>query len=186
MLDIPAGVSDQELVAWWSDSGHQTATVVSMYLFILAGLCFLVFLMKLRSRLLTAEGGAGELTSLVVASGAVFVALLFVAAASRGLIGFAIKANDESLPGADTLRYLPQTGYAALGAGGLLAGAVAMATTSLLIVRTAVFGRWLAWVGVAAAILVVVANVALAGMFAIPAMLVWALATSVAMWRSAR
>ena len=186
MLDIPAGVSDQKLVAWWSDSGHQTATVVSMYLFVLAGLCFLVFLMKLRSRLLTAEGGTGELTSLVVASGAVFVALLFVAAASRGLIGFAIKANNESLPGADTLRYLPQTGYAALGAGGMLAAAVAMATTSLLIVRTAVFSRWLAWVGAVAAVLVVVANVALAGMLAIPAMLVWALATSVAMWRSAR
>ena len=175
MLDIPRGVSDQKLVAWWSDSGHQTATVVSMYLFTLAGLCFLVFLAKLRSRLLTAEGGTGELTSLVVASGAVFVALLCVAAASRGLIGFAIKANDESLPGPDTLRYMPQTGYAALGAGGLLAAAVAMATTSLLIVRTAVFGRWLAWVGVAAAILVVVANVALAGMLAIPAVLVWAL-----------
>ena len=69
-----------------------------MYLFTLAGLCFLVFLAKLRSRLLAAEGGTGELTSLVVASGAVFVALLCVAAASRGLIGFAIKANDESLP----------------------------------------------------------------------------------------
>ena len=52
-----------------------------------------------RSRLLTAEGGTGELTSLVVVSGAVFVALLSVAAASRGLIGFAIKANNESLPG---------------------------------------------------------------------------------------
>ena len=186
MLDIPHGVSDQKLVAWWSDSGHQLAVVVSMYLFIVAGLCFLVFLAKLRSRLLAAEGGTGELTSLVVASGAVFVAMLFVAAASRGLIGFAIKSNDESLPGADTLRYMPQTGYAALGAAGLLAAAVAMATTSWLILRTAVFGRWLAWVGVAAAILVVIANVALAGMLAIPAMLVWALATSVAMWRGPR
>ena len=34
--------------------------------------------------------------------------------------------------------------------------------------------------------LVVGANVALAGMLAIPAVLVWALATSVVMWRSAR
>jgi hypothetical protein len=188
MLDIPRGVSDQTLVAWWSDSGHQLAVVVSMYLFFFAGLCFLVFLVKLRSRLLAAEGGTGELTSLVVASGVVFVAMLFVAAASRGVIGFAIKGpgNNELLPGADTLRYMPQPGYAALGAGGLLAAAVAMATTSWLIVRTAVFGRWLAWVGTAAAVLVVVANVALSGMLAIPAMLVWALATSIAMWRGAR
>lgn len=188
MLDLPHGVSDQKMVAWWSDSGHQLTVVVSMYLFILAGLCFLVFLAKLRSRLLAAEGGTGELTSLVVAGGAVFVAMLFVAAAARGGIGAALKSpgGNELLPGADTLRYFPTIGYTALGAGGLLAAAVAMATTSWLIVRTAVFGRWLAWVGAAAAILVVVANVALAGMLAIPAMLVWALATSVAMWRGAR
>jgi hypothetical protein len=52
-------------------------------------------------------------------------------------------------------------------------------------VRTAVFGRWLAWVGAVAALLVVVASAALVGVLAIPAMLVWAFATSVAMWRGA-
>lgn len=188
MLNIPQAVNDEKLVAWWSDSGNQLTAVISMYLFVLAGLCFLVFLAELRSRLLAAEGGSGELTSLVVASGAVFVAMLFVAATSRGVIGFAIKspANNESLPGADTLRYMPQIGYAALGAGGLLAAAVAMATTSWLILRTAAFGRWLAWVGAAAAILIVVACAGLVGVIVIPAMLVWALATSVAMWRGAR
>jgi hypothetical protein len=58
-----------------------------------------------------------------------------------------------------------------------------MATTSWLIVRTAVFGRWLAWVGVAAALVIVLANVALSGVMVIPAMLVWTAATSVALWR---
>lgn len=188
ILNIPHGAGDEKLVAWWSESGNQVTAIVSMYCFVLAGLCFLAFLVQLRSRLLAAEGGTGALTTLVVASGAVFVAMLFVAAASRGVVGFAIKSpgNNESLPGPDTLRYLPQTGYAALGGGGLLAAAVAMATTSWLIVRTGVFGRWLAWVGAAAAVVIVVANAALVGMLAIPAMLVWALATSVAMWRAAR
>ena len=187
-LNIPHGASDQKLVAWWSESGNQLTSVISMYCFIVAGLCFLAFLVPLRTRLLTAEGGTGALTTLVVASGAVFVAMLFVAAASRGVVGFAIKSpgDNESLPGTDTLRYLPQTGYAALGAGGLLAAAVAMSATSWLIVRTAVFGRWLAWVGAAAAFVIVAANAALVGMIAIPAMLVWALATSAAMWRGAR
>jgi hypothetical protein len=59
-----------------------------------------------------------------------------------------------------------------------------MAATSWLIVRTAVFGRWLAWAGAVAAVLVVVASAALVGVLAIPAMLVWAAATSVAMWRT--
>jgi hypothetical protein len=185
MLEIPESAADKELVAWWSDSGNQTTAVISMYLFVLAGLCFLVFLVKLRSRLLAAEGGAGELTALVLAGGIIFVSMLFVAAASRGVIGFAVKSpvNDESLPGPDTLRYLPQIGYAVTGTGGLLAAALTMAATSWLIVRTSLFGRWLAWIGALAAILLVAASVALSGVIAIPAVLVWTVATSVAIWR---
>src|SRR5262245_40188328 len=185
MLGIPRGATDQELVSWRSARGNQTAAVVSMYLFVLAGLSFLVFLAKLRSRLLQAEGGVGELTSLAFASGVVFVAMLFVAAASRGVIGFAAlsPANDEALPGPDTLRYLPQTGYAITGTGGLLSAALTVAITSILAFRTRVFGRWLAWLGAAVVAVVVVAAALLSAVFAIPALLVWALATSVALWR---
>ena len=185
MLETPRGASDQELVTWWSDSGNQTTAIVSMYLFVLAGLCFLVFLVILRSHLLAAEGGTGDLTALVVVAGVVFVSMLCVAAAARGVIGFAVKSpvNDESLPGPDTLRYLPQIGYAITGTGGLLAAALSIAATSWLIVRTAVFGRWLAWVGAVAVLVVVGAAIALSGVFAIPALLVWTVAVSVAMWR---
>jgi hypothetical protein len=187
MVDIPKAASDQALVAWWSDSGHRWSVLASSYLFILAGLCFLVFLVKLRTHLLAAEGGTGELTTLVLASGVVSVAMLLTAAASRGVIGFATESPlNETLPGPDTLRYAPLPNYTALGAGAMLAFAATMATTSWLIVRTAVFGRWLAWVGAIAALAVVLANIALSGAFAIPAVLVWALATSVAMWRRAR
>jgi hypothetical protein len=156
-----------------------------MYLFVGAGLSFLVLLVTLRSRLLVAEGGSGDLTALVVGSGVVLVAMLFVAAAARGVIGFSVlsPANEESLPGPDTLRYLPQIGYAVTGTGGLLAAALTMATTSLLILRTAVFGRWLAWIGCIATVAIIGANAVLSGVFAIPALLVWALATSVALWR---
>lgn len=185
MLEIPQRVTDRELVAWWSDGGNRTAAVVSMHLFVLAGLCFLVFLTKLRSRLLAAEGGAGELTSLVVAAGGVSVAMLFVAAAARGAIGLAVASPiyGEELPDPDVLRYVPQLGYAITGTGALLTAALAMAATSWLIVRTAVFGRWLAWIGGIAAVSIVVASAALSGVVAIPAVLVWAVATSVALWR---
>jgi hypothetical protein len=184
MLDIPRNLTDQELTSWWGDAGNQTSAVVSMYLFVAAGLSFLVLLVKLRSRLLVAERGSGDLTALVVGSGVVFVAMLFVSAAARGVIGFAAlsPANDEALPGPDTLRYLPQIGYAVTGTGGLLAVALTMATASLLILRTAVFGRWLAWIGFIAAGAIVVANALLSAVLAIPALLVWALATSVALW----
>jgi hypothetical protein len=67
------------------------------------------------------------------------------------VIGFAVKspATDETLPGADTLRHLPQIGYAITGTASPLAIAVTIATSSWLILPTAVFGRWLAWLGVA-------------------------------------
>jgi hypothetical protein len=187
-LDIPHGLSDDKIVTWWSDSGNRHTAVISMYCFALAGLCFLAFLVPLRSRLRAAEGGDGALTSLVMASGAVFVAMLMLAAVSRGLIGFATSspASDESLPGPDTLRYLPHIGTTALGVCGLPAAALAIATTSWLAVRTAVFPRWHAWVGAAAALLIIVASAALSGVLAIPALLVWALATSFVMWRGTR
>jgi hypothetical protein len=184
MLDIPHDTSDRELVAWWSDRGHQATAIVSMYLFVLAGLCFLVFLAALRSRLLAAAGGRNDLTAIVGGAGVVFVSMLFVAAAARGAIAFAVRspANDERLPGPDALRYLPQVGYAITGTGGVLAAALVMAATSLLIARTAVFGRWLAWLGAVATLVVVVASVLLSGVLAIPALLVWSLAASAAMW----
>jgi hypothetical protein len=186
-LELPEHASDAELVAWWSDSGNRITAVVSMYLFVVAGLCFLGLLAVLVARLRERQGGTAELT-VVLTSGAVFVAMLFVAAVARGVIGFAVESpvNDESLPGPDTLRYVPQVGYAATGTGGMLAAALLMATVSVLVVRTQAFGSWLAWIGGAAALVAVAASVALSGVLAIPAVLVWALAASVALWRGAR
>jgi hypothetical protein len=51
-------------------------------------------------------------------------------------------------------------------------------------VRTAVFGRWLAWVGAIAVLVVVGAAIALSGVLAIPALLVWTVAVSFAMSRA--
>jgi hypothetical protein len=70
-----------------------------------------------------------------------------------------------------------------LGFCGRLSAALAIAVTSLLAFRTRVFGRLLAWLGVACAAGLIMANVILLGVGAIPAMLLWTVATSVAFWR---
>jgi hypothetical protein len=82
-------------------------------------------------------------------------------------------------------RTCPGDDYAITGTGGILAAAVSMGAITVLIVRTAVFGRWLAWVGAVAVLIVVGAAIALSGVLAIPALLVWAVAVSFAMWRTA-
>jgi len=53
-----------------------------------------------------------------------------------------------------------------------------------MILRGGAFGRWPAWLGFFASLVLVVANGFLAGVAVIPAMLIWAIATSVAMWRT--
>jgi hypothetical protein len=53
-----------------------------------------------------------------------------------------------------------------------------------MILRDGAFPRWLAWLGFVVSLVLVVANVFLAGVAVIPAMLIWALATSFAMSRS--
>jgi hypothetical protein len=183
-LNAPLRGNDQKIVEFWSDGGNQTAAVISMYCFAIAGLLFLVFMSNLRARLATLDTGSANLSEIVFGSGLVFVVMLFVSGVARGVIGFGTKSHwSQPVPNADLLRYLPQISYAAGGLA-LLAAAVAIATTSVLILRGGAFGRWLAWLGFVVSLVLVVANGLLAGVAVIPAMLIWALAASFAMWRS--
>jgi hypothetical protein len=185
VLNVPIKASDRELVQWWSSDSHQTEALLSMIGFTLSGLLFLLFLAQLRTRLLAAEGGAGTLTTVVFSAGLLLVGTLFVAATVRGVVSHAVKspAGEQPLPGVDLLRYLPQLSYVVLGFCGMLAAALAMAVTSVLAFRTRVFGRVVAWIGVVAALVSVAANGLLVGNIAIPALLLWMVATSVAFWR---
>ena len=183
-LNAPLRGSDQKIVEFWSDGGNQTAAVISMYCFAIAGLLFLVFMSNLRARLATLDTGSAKLSEIVFGSGLVFVVMLFVSGVARGVIGFGTKSHwSQPVPNADLLRYLPQISYAAGGLA-LLAAAVAITTTSVMILRGGAFGRWLAWLGFVVSLVLVVANAFLAGVAVIPAMLIWALAASFAMWRS--
>jgi hypothetical protein len=183
-LNAPLRGTDQKIVEFWSDSGNQTLAVISMYCFAIAGLVFLVFVSNLRAFLAASGAASAKLSELVFGSSLVFVVMLFVSGVARGVIGFGTKSHwAQPVPNPDLLRYLPQISYAAGGLA-LLAAAVAVTTTSLMILRGGAFGRWLAWLGFAVSIVIVVANGFLAGLAVIPALFIWALATSVEMWRT--
>ncbi len=183
MVDVPRKATDVELLDWWSDDGNLTSALVSTYLQIGAGMCFLVFATALRGVSLRAEGGNGSLATFAFASGVLLVAVLLASDGPRGVIAMAVKVNDEALPAADFLRYFPQLGYILLGTVGGVTVGVSAAATSLLILRTRAFGRWLGILGIlCAAGCIVIALVA--GPFFIPALLLWVLAVSVALWRA--
>lgn len=179
----PRGVSDAELVTWWSDSAHQRDVIISIYALVLGGIAFLVFLTAVRSRLAAAEGGNAPWSSLVFAMGVVFVALLFAAGAPRGVIAFAAKMSDEPLPGPDTLRYLPEMASTTIGLFGGCVVAAAIGVTSMLILKYGGLGRWLGWGGLVAAMGIAVLALAVGSIF-FPVLFIWVLATSFALWRA--
>lgn len=182
MLNVPSSVPDAELVDWWSDDANLTTVLVSTYLQIGAALCFLVFITALRGVSLRAEGGSGSLTTFAFAGGVLFAALLLVSDGPRGVIAIAVKLRDEPLPAVDLLRYMPQVGYVMIGTVGGAAAGVAVAANALLALRTSVLGRWLGVLGLICGI----GTIALAlvvGPFFIPVLLIWVVATSVALWR---
>lgn len=183
VYSAPHTVSDQELINWWSDSGNLNAVVASTFMQAAGALCLIVFLGSLRSRLMDAEGGSAPVSAIAFASGITFVILLLAASGPRGVVAWGIKMGDETMPGVDTLRYMPELSYIILGLYGGMAAAALIAATSVVILRTQAFGRWLGWGGVVLAPLVAVAAVVVGGFF-LPLFYIWALATSAAMWRS--
>jgi len=185
-LNAPHGGSDQKIVDWWSKGSHQIDAIISMYSFAIAGLVFLVFITQVRSFLAAKGNASSRLLEIVSSSGTVFVVMLFVSGTVRGVTGFAAKSGfSDPLPHADLLRYLPQLSYAA-GSLALLAAAVAITAISSIIYRNGAFRRWLAWLGFVVSAAIVIANIFLAGVIVIPAVLIWALALSAAMLRAPR
>jgi hypothetical protein len=59
-----------------------------------------------------------------------------------------------------------------------------MIATSVAILKTGVFGRWLGWLGLVMSLPILIAIGLVIGQFAIPALLVWAIALGVALWRT--
>jgi hypothetical protein len=183
MIDAPRSATDAELLAWWSDDSNLTTVLASTYLQIGSGFCFLVFITALRAVSLRAEGGSGSLTTLAFASGVIFVALLLASDGPRGVVALGVKVNDEALPAPDFMRYFPQLQYLLVGVIGGAAAGLSAAASSLLILRTGAFGRWLGILGLICAAGCVVLGLTV-GAFFIPVLLVWVLATSVALWRT--
>ena len=183
VLNPPVDATDTELVDWWSAHANQTAAAVSMYLFAAAAISFLGFLTHLSARIRAGAGG-GQPSQLTFAAGIVSATTLAVAAAARGVVGKATALNDQPLPGADALRYLSQLASATLGVLAMLSIAATILALSYAILRTGVLGRWLAWLGIIAAAALLAVQTTFFGELAIPAVLIWTIAASIAIWRA--
>ena len=171
--------SPEKIASFYDDKGNRTELIISGYLLSLSGVFFFWFLGSLRTRLLEAEGGQGRLTSIVFASGIVFVAMLLTAAGSFMFVAGEITFADAPVD-PEIARVLPDIGFTFLLIGGAFAAIAMTCATSVLIVRTGVFPSWIAWLGFVAAVVLLAAALFLP----IIALLIWVGVVSLALLQS--
>ena len=180
VLDIPDGSDSDEAVrdAFVDDRGQ---IVLGVYLLGIAGLFFLWFLGGLHARL-REEATGRALAAVVLTGGLVYVAMLYAAAATWGVLAFATAFDEIPEPvNADVARSLTQLGFVMLLIFGLLGAATMILAASVAILRDRLPGRWLGWAGLPVAVLL------LLGPFYAPQLLVplWVAVTAVTLlWRS--
>jgi len=183
VVDPLTKATDQELREWWADGGLRRDLLLSTYLRLLAGPCFLVFLTRLRARLRTNDLD-GTWSDITYGAGLAFVAMLTLSTFSRGLIAQAVRFADEPIPGPDTLRYATQFSLEAYGLGAIPFATMVVAAASLVILRTGALPRWVGWFGLVVTALSLVAVGLLIGAFATPLILLWVVGVSAQLFRT--
>jgi hypothetical protein len=170
------GVADvetpDEVLSYFQDD--ETAILASGFIFQLGALFFLLFLSALRSRLWTAEGGTGTLTTLAFASG-VAVAIFLLALPGGDMSG-AITSDELSPDAAQALTNLSDIFF--LGAE--LSAAMLLFAVGLLAVRLRVLPVWLGWASFVIALWLLILPVGwMALLLGVP---LWTLVTSVLLY----
>ena len=153
---VPADLTQPDV--WLTDPDRRAAVRLALYLVPFAGIAFLWFMGVLRNRL-------GELedkffATVFLGSGLLFVACLFAAAALMGALIGAVAAGNLRSPDSATL-YLGRRAIDALvNLFAMKMAGVFMISTCTIGLRSAIFPRWIAFVGYACALvlLLVIAN----------------------------
>jgi hypothetical protein len=184
LTDVPdASNSTAEALRFYSEDGNRVKTILAGYLFGIAALCFVGFLVALVGALREADPRSLLPTAATV-SGSVFVGL-YLAAGAAFVAPSATLALDPEHSGDATsdLADLAR-GLAILGDWLLLmfvpfAAAALVASASLAAIRTGLLRPWLAWGGLG------IAATLLAGVLFFPLFmfLLWAVAVSVSLLR---
>jgi Domain of unknown function (DUF4386) len=156
VTDVPdADAPEQEIADYLADSDNHTSNIIGAYIWAVGGLAFLCFLTRLRSVLREAEGGPGSLSNLALGAGVVYVAVWGVSAMTFAAVAYAVELGDAPVSDPDLVRVLPQMAWLILLLPGGFAGILLILAASVVIFQTGVLPRWLAWLGILMAILLV-------------------------------
>jgi hypothetical protein len=128
------GVSDNEYTTFYRDGGGHLFITVGLYLVPFAGIAFLWHMMATRTMLQVRRPASwAEIAHwLQLASGVIFVTMLFAGAATAGAVALLTRFSEAEVPGADVGRALSSVGYTLVFVFGVKsAGMYMLATTGL-------------------------------------------------------
>jgi len=147
-VSVPADLSTAG--RWLSDSGRRAAVTIALSLVPFAGIAFLWFIGVIRDRI--GEREDRFFATVFLGSGLLFVAMLFVAAAfAGGLIAESARRSSASLA-PDSLALGRRVTSLLLNTYAMRMAAVFTITTVTIALRTHIMRRWLAYLGYAAAL----------------------------------
>jgi hypothetical protein len=151
-LSVPA--NPREGGAWLSTQADTVALAMNLVPF--AGIAFLWFIGVLRDRL-----GAQEdrlFATVFLGSGLLFLAMIFLTAAMVGGIIFTFAADPQHGIGSPTFTLARVLVYESTNIYGIKMAGVFMIVTSTLALRTGFLARWLAWLGYALALALILSS----------------------------
>ena len=145
-----------DAAVWLAQGGRRTLALVAINLIPFAGIAFLWFMGVIRDRM--GEREDKFFATIFLGSGLLFVALLFVSAAvAIGLIAMLKTAPLETTQSQIwTLGY--HTTFALLNIFAIRMAAVFMLSTSTIALRASFINRWLSYLGIAIALILLVAS----------------------------
>jgi hypothetical protein len=180
-VDVPHDATDAELLDWWQQSANRTSGLASGLSAISAAVLFAVVLNYL-SRI-SATARAPQWMAFARSMGAAVTAVWLVTGAARAAISHLVDVMDEPLPGLDVLRFATALNYTLLGLAGMAVLGLSILAVSVVVLRTDALGRWVGYVGMGCAVVVLAATLAQYGAYVTLAAIAWALCLSVAIWR---
>ena len=176
-LDSP----DSTYTAFYANGSGGVLVTVGLYLVPFAGIAFLWFMMAFRALL---DRPADLTQGLQLASGVVFICMLFAGTAAAGAVALMLHFANVPAPPVSADRVLTSVGYALVFVYGVRVAGMFTITTTTLASRAGLMPRWLAVLSyLMAAFLLVTTTTQPATLLVYPA---WVLILSFALVRSAR
>lgn len=181
VIDVPHDPSDAELLTWWQDSGNRMSGLFSGLWAIVAA-CSLAIVMN-HLHTLTATAHAPQWMAFARSMGAAVTAVWLVTGAVRASVGHLVDVMHEPLPGVDVLRLATAINYTLLGLAGMAVLGMCILAVSVVVLRTGALPRWMAFVGLGCAVIMLAAVIAQYGGYTTPLGILWGLCLAVALWR---